>query len=331
MRVVPGLRFVIAAGLALFLGGGLLVAGPAPSAEAAGNRSGMPWKSGSYQPTGDPTAQNAFGRWRRARTDVALVYGARQNWEVIENPSWIFDAWRNAHQTVVISAAPWPETGGSLLACSRGDYDAHWSRFGRNVTRAGMAGRVVVRLAWEFNGNWNPWAATNPTRFVYCWRHLQAAAESTARALRWEWCVNRGVGDVVLTDAAQAYPGDRYVDFVGMSSYDGYPAVKDAASWRTQYAGPGGLKHWADFARRRHKKLALSEWGLFPGTAWGTNGGGDNPRYVSRMFDFFRQQRSIMGYEAYFNEDDPYQAGALSLNPKGAAEYRRQVARARRL
>jgi hypothetical protein len=293
-----------------------------PASAVPRNRSGLPWASGSYQPVSEPAAQDRFGTDRGARSDLALVYGARDSWSVIEDPHWIFDAWRTAPQTVVISAAPWPAGGGSLLACSRGDYDEHWAAFGRNAASSGMAGRTIVRLAWEFNGSWNPWAATNPVRFQYCWRHLVTAAERYAPALRWEWCVNRGVNDA-LADAARAWPGNRYVDFVGVSSYDGWPPVRDAASWRAQYNAAGGLREWARFAGRHHRKLALSEWGL--SDQWGEHSGGDNPYYIRRMFGFFRQQQAVLGYESYFDEVDPYQGGALSLNPRGAAEYRRQV------
>jgi hypothetical protein len=311
-------------------------AGPAQAAspKVPAKNSGMRWASGVYLPDVRPSAHNAFGKWRGARTDVALVYSGRANWAAVVDPTWLYQAWGKASQTLVISAAPYPDQPDpdhptyTLAKCARGAYDSQWKRFGTSVTKAKMAKRTIVRLAWEFNGDWNPWSAYSPADFVGCWRKIFAAAESTAPGLRWDWTVNRGVS-AALDDPIDAWPGKRYVDIVGIDSYDGYPAVTNAATWNTQYSGPYGLKFWADFAKRKGKRLSLPEWGLYPGTAWAGHGGGDSSYYIAKMFGFFRQQGDRMAYEAYFNDDDPSQAGALSLNPRGAREYRRQIAKSK--
>ena len=320
-----------ALGTVLALLAGAMLASPASavSPRVPAVRSGLLWPSGVFLPTGDLASHNAFGTWRGARTDVAVTYSGRASWADIDNPAWLYTAWKKAPQTLVISAAPYPDLPGmSLVACARGSYDKYWKRFGTGIARAGLAKRTIVRLAWEFNGNWNPWAAYKPADFVGCWRKIFTAAESTAPALRWDWTVNRSASGAV-DDARLAWPGKRYVDIVGIDSYDGYPAVTSEAAWQVQYAGAYGLKFWADFARRKGRRLSVPEWGLYPGTGWAGHNGGDNRFYIAKMFGFFRQQGSRLAYEAYFNNDDPTQAGALKLNPIGAAEYRRQIARSR--
>jgi hypothetical protein len=306
--------------------------GPAVGAPARipATRSGLRWASGVYLPDYRPSAHNAFGTWRGARTDVALLYGGRADWAGVTNPTWLYTAWARSSQTLVISTAPFPESPDpahpayTLARCGRGAYDAQWRQFGVHAAKAKLAGRIVVRLAWEFNGDWNPWAAYRPADFVRCWRRIFTAAESKAPGLRWDWTVNRGPS-AALRDPRAAWPGERYVDIVGIDSYDGYPAVTNEAGWQAQYAGAYGLKFWADFARRKGRRLSVPEWGLYPGTAWAGHNGGDNKFYIAKMFGFFRQQGDRMAYEAYFNSDDPSQAGALKLNPLGAREYRRQI------
>jgi hypothetical protein len=308
-----------------------LTAGSATAASPRipAGRSGLRWASGAFVPEQAPGQHNAFGTWRRAKTDVALTYTGRSSWADIVDPTWLYETWKKAPQTVVISSAPFPDGGGtSLAACARGAYDAQWRRFGIGVVKAGMASRTVVRLAWEFNGGWQPWAARKPADFVRCWRRIFTAAESKAPSLRWDWTVNRGNGDA-LADARKAWPGRNYVDIVGIDSYDGYPAVLGKAGWNAQYAGAYGLKFWADFARRKGKRLSVPEWGLYPGTAWAGHNGGDNPYYIRKMFAFFNQQRGNLAYETYFNDDNPAHASALPSNPRGGAEYRRQIVKAR--
>jgi hypothetical protein len=297
----------------------------AASPKVPAGRSGLRWASGVFLPTFDPAAHDAFGSWRGAKTDLAVTYTARKTWADVVSPEWLYAVWGTAPQTLVISAPPYPDLAGtSLAACARGTYDKYWRQFGAGIAKAGLAKRTVVRLGWEFNGNWNPWSAYKPAAFAGCWRRIFTAAESKAPALRWDWTVNRGPSGG-LADPRAAWPGRKYVDFVGIDSYDGYPAVTNQAGWLVQYSGEYGLKFWADFARRKGKRFSVPEWGLYPGTGWAGHNGGDNRYYIAKMFGFFRQQGGRLAYEAYFNDDDPSQAGALRLNPKGAKEYRRQI------
>jgi hypothetical protein len=300
--------------------------GTAGTVKPAANQSGLPWQSGVYIPGDSTAAVSSFGTWRGARTDVTVTWPARSTWNDVVGSTWLYDRYKNTSQTVVLGLPPFPEhAGATMAACARGAYDAQWRRFGTTIRDAGISQRTVVRLAWEFNGNWYAWSAKNPKQFVACWRHVQAAAESTAPALRWDWNVNRGRSPLGI-DARKAYPGDRYVDIVGVDSYDGWPGVRSAAAWDEHVNGAYGLKFWANFARAHGKKLSIPEWGVYPGTAWAGHNGGDNAYYVAKMFGFFRKYAKEMAYEAYFNEPASYYAGALNLNPRAAAEYRKQIA-----
>jgi hypothetical protein len=312
-----------------------LIAGPtmAGSASAAdttpANRSGLNWDSGVFIPGDNPSAHESFGTWRGAKTDVVVTWTARSNWNDVTNSTWLYDRWKNAPQTLVLGLPPFPENvGGSLSACAAGNYNGYWKQFGTTIKNSGLSDKTIIRLGWEFNGNWFAWSAKNPGEFAACWRQVQSSAESTAPALRWDWNGNRGNSPLGI-DVRQAYPGDAYVDIVGVDSYDGWPGVKTEADWNEHLNGSYGLKFWADFARQHGKKFSVPEWGVYPGTAWAGHNGGDNPLYIQKMFGFFKSQQDNLAYEAYFNEPASYVAGALDMNPKAAAEYKTQIAAAR--
>jgi Glycosyl hydrolase family 26 len=304
-------------------------AGRQAAARVANDRSGLPWASGVHIPWGVPADYEAFGAWRGAPPDIALLYGARETWDQIVKPTWLPN-WNKTAFTLVISTGMLPADGGTLAECADGDFDARWRRYGREIADAGVASRTIIRLGWEFNGLWVPWAAKNPAHYAQCWRRIHRSVEIAAPQVRWDWCVNRSKSSVGI-DPRLAYPGDKYVDIVGIDSFDGYPPATTEAGWTTQHSGEYGLEFWAGFAREHRKGLSVPEWAIYPGTSWAGAGGGDNPDYIARMFGFFRQNADILAYETYFNEPDPYQGGALNrnLNPLSSQEYRGQIARMR--
>jgi Glycosyl hydrolase family 26 len=294
--------------------------GPLPG--ISGARSGLPYASGLYMPGSKSSNAAAFGDWRGRDVDVVVDWPARQNWDDIENPDWLISAWKNTPYTKVWGVAPIPEDGSSSLAsCAAGNNNSHWRTFGQNMKNSGYSNQIVIRLGWEFNGNWYAWSAKNPAEFAGCWRQIVGTVSAIAPDLRWDWNVNRGPNSVA--NAADAYPGDQYVDIIGIDSYDQYPGVKSEADWQTQYSGPQGLKRWVDFAKAHGKPFSVPEWGLYP--TRGSNGGGDNALYISKMLDFFKANEANLAYEAYFNEPATYYQGAIfapSLNPQAAARYK---------
>jgi hypothetical protein len=308
-----------------------LIAGPTATGAANADtvsiakRSGLGWASGVFIPGDSVSAHESFGSWRGAKTDVVVTWPARANWNDVTNSTWLYDRWKNVPQTLVLGLPPFPEqVGASLNGCANGQYNQYWRQFGTTIKAAGISDRTIIRLGWEFNGNWYAWSARNPAEFAACWRQVQTSAESTAPGLRWDWNTNRGPSQLGI-DSRNAYPGDAYVDIVGVDSYDGWPGVKSESDWNEHLNGAYGLKFWADFARQHGKRLSIPEWGVYPGTAWAGHNGGDNPLYINKMFGFFKSQMDNLAYEAYFNEPASYYAGALSMNPQAAAEYRKQV------
>jgi hypothetical protein len=89
----------------------------------------------------------------------------------------------------------------------------------------------LFRPWWEMNGDWYPWG--RDPDFVAAWRHFHdlVVAEG-ATNVTWAWVVN-GLWDDPLSDPTPYYPGDAYVDWVGLDSYNwGESPVQDD-SWET--------------------------------------------------------------------------------------------------
>jgi beta-mannanase len=81
----------------------------------------------------------------------------------------------------------------------------------------------MLRFAHEMNGNWYPWSeqrnGNRPGDYVRAWRHVHALFDRVgARNVIWVWSPNiiRAVPGVSLR---ALYPGDQWVDWVGMVGY----------------------------------------------------------------------------------------------------------------
>jgi hypothetical protein len=294
------------------------------------HRSGLAWESGAYIPGDNPAAAQAFGDWRGRPMDLITTWSPRQTWADVTSPTWLYQRWANTPYTKVFGVAPIPENDGATMAgCANGDYNDHWTQFADLTKASGLASSSIIRLGWEFNGDWYAWKATDPNTFAACWRQIYTTVEAIAPELRWDWSVNRGTSQA-LPDPAATYPGDAYVDYIGVDSYDMWPGATTEETWQQQLSGPYGLQHWADFAAAHGKQLSVPEWGVYPGTGQAGHNGGDNPFYIAKMEEFFRSLGPRLGYESYFNEDAAYYAGSLyapAQNPSAAAQYLREMQR----
>jgi Glycosyl hydrolase family 26 len=292
-------------------------AGTDTTAAPRRTRSGLPWASGAYLPADTPAAAAAFGAWRRRPLDIAEVWSYQSSWASITDPTWLYQRWTGSPYTMVFSVALLPVgvPGVSIQDCAGGAYNAYWRRFGQVISAYGL-GSSIIRLGWEFNGNWYPWAATNPTEWVQCWRQTVTSAWSTAPRLRWDWNVNRGISSA-LADPTQAYPGNQYVSMIGIDSYDWWPAVSDGG-WYQQLDGTQGLNYWLAFAKAHGKKLSVPEWGSI---RYGEAAGGDDPQYVEDMRAFFAANARQVAFETIFQGPvGNYEAGHAM--PAAAHAYR---------
>jgi hypothetical protein len=105
-----------------------------------------------------------------------------------------------------------------------GQYDAYITRWAKAA--AATQKPLLLRFGHEFNGNWYPWAtgqnANDPQKYVQAYRHVHDLFRAAgATNVQWIWTYNN---DDVPGDAwnapSAAYPGDAYVDWVGIDGYN---------------------------------------------------------------------------------------------------------------
>lgn len=305
----PRYRWLLAVIICLTVGAvGMKLIFPSQAAEMPR----LPWPSGIT--VGTPSQVTAWETFRGSKVGAIHAFAARSNWGEVESAGWVMGYYKNSPELLVISQPFWPEgAGGSMGACAGGSYDANWKRYGTMLQNSGRKDKTVTRLAWEFNGDWFQWSARNPDQWKSCWQKVVTAVRSTAPGAKFEWAMNAHGSQTCGGDAWKCYPGNEFVDLVGIDPYDHYPASPTATKFDEQCNDTEGLCTVIKFARQQGKKVGVGEWGVAKLPSQGGGGGGDNPVYIEKMYETFYQGRDVMGYESYFNEAN---YGNALVNPR---------------
>jgi beta-mannanase len=115
----------------------------------------------------------------------------------------------------------WEPDGYTLGSIARGDHDDFIRTWARGA--AAWRGIIYLRPMHEMNGDWYSWgrgvSGNTPEQFVDAWRHIHDIfAEVGATNVRWVWSINVRYGDNY--PFADLYPGDAYVDWIGIDGYN---------------------------------------------------------------------------------------------------------------
>jgi Glycosyl hydrolase family 26 len=209
--------------------------------------------------------------------------------------------------------------GESMSGAANGSYDGRWRTMAQSIrANWGQHRTVYIRPAHEMNGNWYPWSVTNGNvadfrrafiRYSNIIKtELKDKGYNAKVTLSYNWDSNPSG---VSIDAI--WPGDEYVDVVGVDRYDvnwnsSPPNANDTeAEWNNvltfnNKAGNYGLNNWLAFAKAHGKPVGFPEWGLSDKSL---SGSGDNPFWIQKMHDFFAANAGSgpgqVIFDVYFN------------------------------
>ena len=256
-----------------------------------------PYALGVYSGPGDVAGTSAFASGTNRPVTYAMDFFAGTTWSTIEHPQSVLASWYGKGYSMVWGLPMLPNKGRATLAKgATGAYNQYFARVASAMVTAGQ-GSSIVRLGWEFNGIWFPWGAGgHAAQFVAYWRQIITTMRSVPGAnFRFEWNPSRG--DLGAGNLASFYPGNKYVDYVGLDVFDvewqSYPGAK--AEFAHIQTGPYGLNWLAAFSKQHKKPMVFPEWGL----GWGQShngaavtgsaavGGGDNSVFISDMTRWF--------------------------------------------
>jgi Ca2+-binding RTX toxin-like protein len=215
----------------------------------------------------DPAELDSYNAW--LGRDVDAVHGVvgAANWtDFVSSADWMTTTlWKGIDESVLWSV-PLIVTDGtaSLAEAAGGNYNSHYQSVAESLlaSRAGDSDPIYIRTGWELNGDWFAWSAVgHEADFIGAYRQFVDSFRDVSDRFKFEWNVNYSEGGI---DPASAYPGDAYVDVVGMDFYwtPEYQGSDPLAAWNAIVGAQYGLQWVEDFAAAHGKSTAYSEWGV---------------------------------------------------------------------
>ena len=253
-----------------------------------------------------------------------------QGWESNRFDRSVFDRIAERHMLPILSWEPWDyqlrgearDNGQQpryrLANIIAGQFDPYIRSWAEGI--AALPYPVALRLAHEMNGFWYPWCEKSnqnqPGDYVKAWRHIHAIfAEAKARNVTWLWSPN--VSYTGSTPLAGLYPGDDFVDWVGLSGYYGTAGTNSYRSFDRIFTAT-----FDELATFTGKPIVITETGA-------TNSQGWREKWVREMFAQLPQHKQVVGviwFEAVKEID-----WRLSASPAAAKAFGENAAQDRYL
>ncbi len=114
------------------------------------------------------------------------------------------------------------QAGYSYDAILNGNFDSYIAQFAADAKAYG--GEVILIPFSEMNGDWFPWSITQngntAQKHIDAWRKIREAFRG-ATNVKFGWAPNHdAVPDIAANQFEKFYPGDAYVDYVGLDGFN---------------------------------------------------------------------------------------------------------------
>jgi len=202
---------------------------------------------------------------------------------------------RGATPSISLELWQWHQQSTKFLpAINEGKLDEFFETWARDAKAEG--GTVLLRFGFEFNGEWFSWSG-DPAAFVSAWRRAHDIFKRVgADNVKWVWAPNiTSVPDTPDNNMHRYYPGDAYVDWVGVDGYNWGDHYDEWHRWQT--CQDVFEKVLAEFDRRyAGKPVMLSEFGSVEDTP------GRKARWVHEAFKWLSSSTRVSAV-IWFNLD----------------------------
>ena len=281
-------------------------------------------QQGAYDSTSTPSGMASFAAQTHTSPTVATVYLPGNNgWADMDGSggtlNWLTSEWAGSGYTLSVGVPiiPTDSSGaavGTLAQGATGAFNSYYVSLAQTLVNGGLS-NAYLRLGWEFDGSWMPWNATTPSAeasyAAYFQQIVTAMRSVSGEHFRFVWNPDAGAFTQSGYSVATAYPGNAYVDVIGLDAYDQSWATPQTPANAWSSTTLPTLTAAQQFAASNGKPLAFCEWGV--AIRSDGHGLGDDPTFVNQMVSWIKANN--VTYESYF---DANSGGVNSLITGGS-------------
>jgi mannan endo-1,4-beta-mannosidase len=235
----------------------------------------------------------------------------------------------NSKKIPFITWEPWKPVGGFdrsetivrqddylLKNIAGGKFDPYIRTYARSIKS--FKKPVMIRFAHEMNGNWYSWGSTfnKPSEYIASWRHVHEIFKAEgASNVTWVWSPNALYIEprVPFADKIKEfYPGDEYVDWVGLSAFNWAGRYKN-----NTYQEPKELySQTVSVLESFNKPILITET-----ASADTNNPQGKARWISNLAAYLKANPKIKGV-IWFNIEDNGINWKINSTPASAESFK---------
>lgn len=204
----------------------------------------------------------------------------------------------------------------NLYSITEGHMDDFFTKWAGQIKQ--IKGVVLMRILHEFNGNWYPWCIANndrnPELFVQAFRRIHHIFKMAgADNVKFIWCPNSmSVPQEKWNFIMDAYPGDEYVDLVGLDIYNG--SGVESSVWRS-FRKEGIENYFMLTDRLPAKPLLVCEAASRERGA-GEGEGQTKAQWVAQLSEALQSDMRAIKLLAWFNEKSTFKINSSPSSKK---------------
>ena len=128
------------------------------------------------------------------------------------------DKLRACGQGLAVPMITWEPLGVSMEGIESGEFDAYLTAYFETIRALCPDNEVLIRFAHEMESrpqyqfSWYEWQGLDPAVYISAWKHVVDLGREICPNIKWVWSPNHAD-----QYAEPYYPGDPYVDYVGVT------------------------------------------------------------------------------------------------------------------
>jgi hypothetical protein len=209
----------------------------------------------------------------------------------------------------------------NLYSIVEGHFDSFFVDWAKQVKD--VDGTVLLRILHEFNGDWYPWCVVNndqnPELFIQAFRHIHDIFnEQKVNNVKFIWCPNSmSLPQESWNYIMDAYPGDDYVDFVGLDIYNG---AGKSLVWRS-FRKEGIEVYYTVTKLLKDKPIIICETASRERGAAEPRNAQDKGEWIEQMADALQTDMSQFRLLTWFNEKETFRINSSNSSRNAFVKY----------